>query len=227
MVVMFQVIDKTPANSRFKNEIGYDHARQVLNEADYFVLGLLKQFPIQRGYLGGTLTVESFAGCENTSGPVKVANSTGNHIRLNSDYIDNFKGDVKAEFDGIVYHEITRVWMWNGQGKAPNWLVSGIADYVRLKSGHPSKDWPNRWSGLSWTDGYAVTAYFIDYCSQIHEGFVAELNTMMKTCYSDEYFVKLLGKSVDNLWNDYKCSYMANAASTPALAPAPSAKHGW
>ncbi|KAI4375895.1 hypothetical protein MLD38_013712 [Melastoma candidum] len=221
IVVLFEVDDKTPAGSRFKKEVGYDHAREVLNEADYFVLGLLKEYPIERGYLGGTVTVESFTGCENVTGTVKVADTTGSHIRLNSDYIDNFKGDVKAEFDGIVYHEITRVWLWNGQGEAPNWLLSGIADYARLTSGHPSKDWPKRLSGSSWTEGYAVTAYFIEYLSEIHKGFVPEMNAMMKTYYSNEYFVKILGKSLDDLWKDYK----SGKAPTPAPAPAPSAKY--
>lgn len=225
IVVLFQVVDNTPADSRFKKEIGCGHARQVLNEATGFVLRLFNQFAIRRGYLSVKLTVESFGECKNASTPIKVAKTTGNHIWLNSDYIEQFKGDVKSEFDGIMYHETTNVWQWNGQGKAPKWLLSGIADYVRLKSGRPSKDW-SKWSWFSsWTDGYAVTAYFIEYCSHIHNGFVAELNSMMKTCYSDEYFVKLLGKSVDKLWKDYKGTYFANKSSTPAPAPAPSAKH--
>jgi hypothetical protein len=36
---------------------------------------------------------------------------------------------------GVLYHEVTHVWQWNGQGRANGGLIEGIADYVRLKAG--------------------------------------------------------------------------------------------
>jgi hypothetical protein len=36
---------------------------------------------------------------------------------------------------------------------------------------------------------------------------VAELNNKMRTGYSAQYFVDLLGKTVDELWTHYKAKY--------------------
>ncbi|KAK4476998.1 hypothetical protein RD792_016200 [Penstemon davidsonii] len=59
-------------------------------------------------------------------------------------------------------------------------------------------------SGQRWDEGYGVTAWFLIYCDGLKEGFTAELNNKMRYYYSDELFVELLGKSVDELWRDYK-----------------------
>ena len=54
---------------------------------------------------------------------------------------------------------------------------------------------------------YSNTAYFLEYCNALNDGFVAELNALMKYSYCDVFFVKLTGKSVDELWNAYKAHY--------------------
>ncbi|KAL2933730.1 BTB/POZ domain-containing protein KCTD18 [Bienertia sinuspersici] len=38
-------------------------------------------------------------------------------------------------------------------------------------------------------------------------GFVAQLNKKMKDGYSYSFFKDLLGKSVDQLWSDYKVTH--------------------
>ncbi|KAK1358946.1 hypothetical protein POM88_043420 [Heracleum sosnowskyi] len=44
--------------------------------------------------------------------------------------------------------------------------------------------------------------------SGLRDGFVADqLNGKMKESYSDDYFVQILGKSVDDLWMNYKAKY--------------------
>ena len=48
---------------------------------------------------------------------------------------------------------------------------------------------------------------FLDYCDGLKNGFVAQLNKQMRTGYSDQFFVQLLGKTVDQLWQDYKAKY--------------------
>uniref|UniRef100_A0A2N9GAW3 Uncharacterized protein n=1 Tax=Fagus sylvatica TaxID=28930 RepID=A0A2N9GAW3_FAGSY len=116
-------------------------------------------------------------------------------------------GDARIEVIGVLYHETTRVWQWSGNNEAPIGLITGIADYVRLKAGWASPHWVQRGSGLRWNEGFAVTAYFLDYCNALNDGFVAEVNALMKYYYSDSFFVKLMGKSVDELWIDYKAHY--------------------
>ncbi|KAL5788178.1 hypothetical protein ACOSP7_005127 [Xanthoceras sorbifolium] len=68
--------------------------------------------------------------------------------------------------------------------------------------------WAKRGSGSRWDDGYEITAYFLEYCNGLKDGFVAALNAFLEnSTYSDDFFVGLLGKSVDDLWNDYKSQY--------------------
>ena len=50
-------------------------------------------------------------------------------------------------------------------------------------------------------------AGFVDYCNSLSDGFVAELNKKLRDGYSANFFVELLGKTVDQLWSDYKAQY--------------------
>ncbi|KAL5857817.1 hypothetical protein ACOSQ3_005275 [Xanthoceras sorbifolium] len=106
--------------------------------------------------------------------------------RVHSDYIENYSGDVRIEVIGILYHETTRVRQWYGYGDTPQgWVGADALD-----------------------DGYEITAYFLEYCNGLKDGFVAALNAILEnSTYSDDFFVELLGKSVDDLWNDYKSQY--------------------
>lgn len=78
------------------------------------------------------------------------------------------------------------------------------ADYVRHRFGLAPEEWARMGLGSHWDEGYAVTAYFLDYRNGLKSGFVAELNKLMKDDYSDEFFPVVLGKTVDELWMDYK-----------------------
>lgn len=122
-----------------------------------------------------------------------------------------FLKDVRAE----LYNKSTRVWQWTGNGLAKIRLITGIADYVRLKAGYPAKDWVKRGSGNCWDEGSAVTD-FLEYCSRLRPGFVPNLNGLMKDFYENNFFVRLLGKSVLNLWDAYRAAY----ANAPVPSPA-------
>ncbi|KAH0725792.1 hypothetical protein MTR67_003676 [Solanum verrucosum] len=115
----------------------------------------------------------------------------------------------EIEITGVLYHEATHVWQWNGNGGAPGGLIEGIADYVRLKAGLGSSHWVKPGQGNRWDQVYDVTAQFLDYCNSLRNGFVAELNKKMRNGYSDHFFVDILGKTVDQLWSDYKAKFRA------------------
>ncbi|KAI6678071.1 hypothetical protein NL676_038867 [Syzygium grande] len=87
-----------------------------------------------------------------------------------------------------MYHEMAQMWRWNGDGRAHR----GDHGFREAQVGD------------RWDQGYDGTARFLDYCNGLRNGFVAELNKKMRTAYSDSYFVDLLGKSVDQLWKDYR-----------------------
>ncbi|XP_078161394.1 uncharacterized protein LOC144556816 [Carex rostrata] len=190
----------TSGGTRFDQEIGLDYSKQIMATASDFIWTTFGEAPTDRKSIDlVTLSIESLNG--------NPAYTDTNEIHFSAEYIADYSGDVKTEFDGVIYHEMTHVWQWNGQGNAPSWIIEGIADFVRLKANYASSNWPKPGEGNSWTDSYAVTAHFLDYCNGLMSGFVAQMNAKMKDGYSDDFFVQLLGKTVDQLWSDYKAKY--------------------
>ena len=123
--------------------------------------------------------------------------------------IQSIPGDIKTEFNGVLYHEMTHIWQSHANHQAPNGLIEGIADFVRLKADYVPNGWVKSGEGQRWDEGYSVTARFLDYCNGLHQqqGFVAQLNKKMRDGYSDSFFHELLGKTVDQLWTDYKAKF--------------------
>ena len=137
-----------------------------------------------------------------------VAFTSNNEIHVSARYINGYSGNVKTEITGVLYHESTHIWQWNGNGQStPGGLIEGIADYVRLKAGYAPSHWVKPGQGDRWDQGYDVTARFLDYCNSLRNGFVGELNKKLRNGYSANFFVELLGKNVDQLWKDYKAKY--------------------
>ncbi|XP_050260457.1 uncharacterized protein LOC126705472 [Quercus robur] len=191
----------TPGGVRFNNEIGSDYSKQTLISATDFIWSLFKQSTDadRKNVPKVSLFIDDMDG---------VAYASNNEIHVSARYINGFSGDVKTEITGVLYHESTHIWQWNGNGQnTPGGLIEGIADYVRLKAGFAPSHWVQPGQGNSWDQGYDVTARFLDYCNSLSDGFVAELNKKLKDGYSANFFVELLGKTVDQLWSDYKAQY--------------------
>ncbi|CAI0445467.1 unnamed protein product [Linum tenue] len=190
----------TPGGARFNNQIGADYTRQILSTSTNFIWRTFQQQnaanrkPVQK--VGAF--IDDMAG---------VAYASNNEIHVSARYIGGYSGNVKAEFTGVIYHEMTHVWQWSGKGQAPGGLIEGIADYVRLKAGYAPSHWVGPGKGDRWDQGYDVTARFLEYCDGVRGGFVAELNKKMRDGYGNGFFQDLTGKSVDQLWRDYKAKY--------------------
>uniref|UniRef100_A0A0E0EZ96 Secretory protein n=1 Tax=Oryza meridionalis TaxID=40149 RepID=A0A0E0EZ96_9ORYZ len=194
----------TAGGQRFDREVGVDYAKQVLADASSFIWDTFDQ-PGDGGDRkpvdAVTLTVEDIDG---------VAFTSGDAIHLSARYVGNYNaGNVRAEVTGVLYHEATHVWQWDGRGGADGGLIEGIADFVRLRAGYAPPHWVQPGQGDRWDQGYDVTARFLDYCDSpaVAQGFVAQLNGKMKDGYSDDFFVQISGKTVDQLWQDYKAKY--------------------
>ncbi|XP_068320809.1 uncharacterized protein [Pyrus communis] len=185
---------------RFDNDIGAEYSRQTLISATDFIRRLFQQNTAADGKSVQKISLV----IENMSG---VAYARNDVIHVSADYIAGYSGDVKREITGVLYHETTHVWQWNGNGQAPVGLTEGIADYVRLKAGYDPSHWVQAGQGDRWDQGYDVTARFLDYLNGLRDGFVAELNSKLRDGYSATYFVDLLGKNVDQLWTEYKAKY--------------------
>ncbi|KAI4375558.1 hypothetical protein MLD38_013413 [Melastoma candidum] len=193
--------------TRFQNEIGTNFTVETMVSATGFIWDTFNEtVPEDRR---NWTTVHFFY--EDTQ---LLAYTSGDEIHFNAGYFGKYEGNVTGEFAGVLYHEMTHVWQWDGNGATPTGLIEGIADYVRLKAGYVPSHWVKAGAGDRWDQGYDVTAWFLDYCNGLRDGFVAKLNKKMRTNYTEDYFVELLGKGVDQLWQDYKANY----APVPAIA---------
>ncbi|KAK7847566.1 hypothetical protein CFP56_006459 [Quercus suber] len=157
----------TPGGVRFNNEIGSDYSKQTLISATDFIWSLFKQSTDadRKNVPKVSLFIDDMDG---------VAYASNNEIHVSARYINGFSGDVKTEITGVLYHESTHIWQWNGNGQnTPGGLIEGIADYVRLKAGYAPSHWVQPGQGNSWDQGYDVTARFLDYCNiMVHHKFL-------------------------------------------------------
>ncbi|KAM3281920.1 hypothetical protein P3S67_027567 [Capsicum chacoense] len=190
----------TPGGARFNRDIGVQYSKQTMAAATSFIWKIFQQnSPADRKNVQKvSMFVDDMDG---------VAYASNNEIHVSARYIQGYSGNVKREITGVLYHESTHIWQWNENGRAPGGLIEGIADYVRLKAGYAPSHWVKPGQGDRWDQGYDVTARFLDYCNSLRSEFVAQLNKKMRTGYSDQFFVDLLGKTVDQLWRDYKAKF--------------------
>ncbi|KAK4847628.1 hypothetical protein QYF36_004118 [Acer negundo] len=190
----------TAGGARFNKEIVATYSKQTLSSATNFIWRIFQQTTAtdRKNVQKVSLFIDNMDG---------VAYTINGEIHVSAKYIGSYSGDVKREITGVLYHEMTHIWQWNGNGKAPAGLIEGIADYVRLKANYAPSHWVKPGQGDRWDQGYDVTARFLDYCNSLRNGFVAELNKKMRSGYSGSYFVDLLGKNVDQLWKEYKAKF--------------------
>ncbi|CAL5210711.1 unnamed protein product [Lathyrus oleraceus] len=194
----------TPGGVRFRDQIGEQYTIQTLDSASQFIWTILQENNQADRKL--VQNVSLFVD-PNATGVVAYTTKITHEIHVSASYISSYKGDVKNEITGVLYHEMTHVRQWHGHGEAPTGLTEGIADYVRLKANLAAGYWVKAGEGDRWDEGYDVTARFLDYCDGLRNGFVGELNKMMRSGYSDQFFLQLLGKTVVQLFAEYKAHY--------------------
>nr|XP_043625990.1 uncharacterized protein LOC122597466 [Erigeron canadensis] len=191
---------ETLGGIRYENQIGFKYTKHALKSSTLFIWKTFQQR--DKAERANVTLVNLFM--DDMDG---VAYCEDNEIHFSTKYIADYQGDLKREFSGVIFHEMTHVWQWSGNGMTPSGLIEGIADYVRLKAGYIPSHWVQAGQGDKWDAGYDVTARFLDYCEGLRYGFVAELNKKMRYGYYPEYFVDLVGKTVDQLWSEYKAAY--------------------
>ncbi|KAF3435496.1 hypothetical protein FNV43_RR22585 [Rhamnella rubrinervis] len=198
----------TPGGMIFNQQLGVDYTKQTMASATEFIWNLFQQ--TTDADKKSVDTVRLFVDDRNDNA---IAYAINNEIHVGDNYIEGITGDIKRDFNGVLYHEMTHIWQWNGNGQGGDTarnLTEGIADFVRLKANYVPAGWFSPGDGDYWSQGYSVTAWFLDYCNGLRDGFVAELNKKMRDGYSDDFFVQLLGKNVDQLWSDYKALHGRN-----------------
>ncbi|KAG6424949.1 hypothetical protein SASPL_115372 [Salvia splendens] len=190
-----------PGGQRFEKEIGIPYTLEIMKDINYFIWDIFQQYdesdrkPVEVA----KVFIREYDGAE--------AITYGEMVNVSSLYLQGYQGNLKWEFTSLLHHELTHVFQWNGEGKAPVGLVEGMADYMILISNYYPKGFASRGMGERWDQGYDFTARFLEYCEELKSGFVAALNKKIRYTWSEDFFVELMGKPVSQLWTEYKAKY--------------------
>ncbi|XP_076951331.1 uncharacterized protein LOC143624638 [Bidens hawaiensis] len=206
-----------PGTKRWETEVGgIPFTKQLMAEVnEYLWSTILKQTGDERKPVQ-TVTVNITANCPG------MAVAVGENISISAIFLRDYKGPMTLtkEFSSLMYHEMTHSFQWNGEGTTPRELVEGIADYTILKKNIFAPGFVPPGAGDKWDVGYDTTARFLEYCDSLVPDFVAKLNKMMRKSYNPSYWSELTGKTVDQLWTDYKAKYPNPALKTLASSRA-------
>jgi hypothetical protein len=137
-----------------------------------------------------------------------VAGQAGYELGINAHNFDTGRDATdQNDFIGVMHHEIAHYYQVNTSG-APGWIIEGMADFVRFKSGYNSLN--PRSKGGSYKDGYTNTAYFLWYLDDKYPNFVRQIELDLhgpSNSWDPNYFPNKTGKTVDDLWDEYQASF--------------------
>lgn len=133
-----------------------------------------------------------------------VAEASGNRILFSAGYMKAHPYDTD-----VVTHETMHIVQGYGYSAGPVWLTEGIADYVRYQYGIDNKG--SKWElpefnpKQNYTNSYRITGRFFLWIEKnIKQGLVKEMDSTLRAhTYTPETWVKLTGKTLDELWADY------------------------
>lgn len=130
--------------------------------------------------------------------------ASGDTITISGKWIASHPDDL-----GMIVHELTHVVQQYPGGKAPGWLVEGIADYIRWWRYEPEAPRSKIDFGkANYTDAYRTTAWWLAWSSQkYNRGLVPALDRALREGKDGmDVFEKMTGKDADQLWQEFKAS---------------------
>ncbi|XP_051144117.1 uncharacterized protein LOC127260426 [Andrographis paniculata] len=204
-------VPNTPGGTLFTEEIGAWYVETTLVRVVKFIKELFEQprRSDRKNVSSIDIFISDFDGYAYANVPLNAINVSAS--ALDRYYDPRWKS--KYFFQSLMYHEITHLFQWYGDGKIRPGLAEGIADYVMMKSGtYPQASYIKPGAGNRWDEGYGVTERFLEYCDSLKPKFTVELNKRMRYGYDDSYFTEMIGKPVDQLWNEYKAKYKTAVA---------------
>jgi hypothetical protein len=148
------------------------------------------------------LVVEDFEG---------VAATSNQTMRLSSRHLQTMAElgvNLQLEIAGVLHFTVANVYQHDASGAAPTWLITGIADFVRLDAG--LIDPRERAAGGSYADGSKTAAFFLDFLWALDNDVVYKLNQRLAppaSSWSDQVFVELTGRDLTSLWSEYQASF--------------------
>lgn len=123
---------------------------------------------------------------------------------------------VEDEVAGILFHEVTHGYNYSPStggdydGSSPFWAYTeGIADAVRIHSGHHQSRTPNVYDSRKWLGGYTTTGFFLQYVSRKYDrNFLYKFNKAAKDLGGswsfENSFLMILNKNIQSVWEEYK-----------------------
>jgi hypothetical protein len=133
-----------------------------------------------------------------------VAATSDDIVRFNPDWFVKHPEDID-----VVTHEVMHIVQNYGGNEVPGWLTEGIADYARYEFGinNIPANWmlPDYKPTQSYTNAYRITARFLAWSvKRKNKKLVKKLDEAMRTnTYTPAIWMKLTGKTVDELWKEY------------------------
>ena len=133
-----------------------------------------------------------------------VAATDNGIIRVSSKWLKDHPADID-----LVTHELMHIVQSYPEDAGPGWITEGIADYVRYQFGvqNDLAKWslPAFSEKHNYDNAYRVTARFFVWIEQRQsKGFVKKLDKVMRSkTYTDAFWKKMTGKTVDELWKVY------------------------
>ncbi|GJY79636.1 hypothetical protein Tco_0485437 [Tanacetum coccineum] len=200
---IYHIAEKHPVGIKFTNIIGMKYTKDIMAKINNYLWSTIFQqnTDADRKIVDSVdLYLKDFKGAEGITW-------WSSRINVSVVYLDGYQGNFTWEFTSLMYHEMTHVFQWNGEGKAPVGLTEGIADYTILKANYFPSAFAKPGSGDKWDQGYDFTARFLEYCDSLVPNFVAKLNKRMRKTFDVSFFKELTGKPVEQLWKDYKAKY--------------------
>ncbi|KAK4846786.1 hypothetical protein QYF36_021904 [Acer negundo] len=98
-----------------------------------------------------------------------------------------------------IQRGMARVWLWDGESRAPPWLVDGLVEYMSGLAGFGGSS--------SWDDkDPRIVAQHLDQCEENNKGFIRRLNQAMRKRWDDRTVVE-----ARNLCDYYKKLYNSTA----------------
>lgn len=136
-----------------------------------------------------------------------VAEASGNRILFSTTYMNAHPTDID-----IVTHEGMHLVQGYGYGSGPVWLTEGIADFIRYKYGVDNigskwylPEFTAKHNERKYENSYRVTARFFEWIDQkVKPGLIIQIdNELRNHTYNQDTWVKLSGKTIDELWDMY------------------------
>jgi hypothetical protein len=136
-----------------------------------------------------------------------VAEAGNGRVRFNPAWFASHPEDVD-----VVTHELMHIVQNYRGNKIPSWVTEGVADYVRAMEGvnNHNSQWalPDLKPDHHYTSSYRITARFFVWITKKYKSdFVNQLDKAARANrYSDAVWAAITGKTLEELWTEYKAS---------------------